>query len=115
MRNGKVYYYEILGHGRDRKQKAVSDKRLGEKAYGAYVRHIFLYSRLCQAEKELLTLATDSDTLRQQLAREYGTVKELPTLPRLKQNFKPEGLLYATLRGERVRSKSEAVIADVLY
>ena len=115
-RKGQFYYYEVVNRGGKQIQKAIPDKRRGEQYYRQYVLHHFACKQFLSVQKELSRLKTDSETLRKMLMQEYEHIQKLPVSPPLHaQNFKVEGLIYDTLRGEKVRSKSEAIIADVLY
>jgi hypothetical protein len=114
-RSGKIFYYEVTFRNGKRTQKSIPDKQLGEKHYRQYAQYRFAKEQLKQIRNELSSLQTDSEALRQQLIAEYKIIQALPEGPRSEQNFRTEGLIYETLRGEKVRSKSEAIIADALY
>ena len=114
-KNGKDYYFEILKQKGRRRPRAIFDKELGESYYRQYAKIRFAKKRLQQIEKELNFLHTDSEMLRRQLILEYKQLEKLPEVLQPVQDFKVEGLIYETLRGEKVRSKSEAMIADALY
>lgn len=114
-RKTRFSYYETIVQDGRRAQKTISDSRLGEKYYNQYLHYRIAKTRLAQARQELALLKTDSESLRQQLEKEYRKIQKLQADPQPEQNFRAEGLVYETLRGEKVRSKSEAIIADALY
>ncbi len=64
------------------------------------------YYRLCEGRKELVTPIekTDEMYIEEWLRKHPGS-----------QNTYTEGVFYTTKRGEKVRSKSELVIANMLY
>lgn len=115
MRDRKFYYYEIKTRNGKRIQTAITDKRLGEKYYQQHIRYLYAKEQLCRIRKELEFQQTDSESMRQLLIAEYKNIQTLPHMLQPKQNFRVDGLIYQTLRGEKVRSKSEAIIADTLY
>lgn len=108
-------YYEITVQNGRRIQRTINDQWLGMKYYSQYAQYRIAEIRLAQVRQELGHLKMDSEMLRQQLMEEYEQIKTFQGGLQVPQNFRTEGLLYETLRGEKVRSKSEAIIADALY
>ena len=107
---GKYYYYYNTVVNGKRCQKMAT-----EKEYTLQLKYTWAFEQLEAVNKELSRFESSADDLHHELEQEFQKVTALPKPPRIKQTFRPEELIYTTLRGEKVRSKSEAVIADALY
>ncbi len=128
----QIRYYQILEDGDStgkylpKKEMAIT-QRLSQKYYNK------LFLKTAKAELKLLekfvlkygevnseNVFDDMSTERRNLAEPYILSDELFAVKWQSEIFKanpfmPENKKYDTRRGEKVRSKSEAIIADILY
>ncbi|MCR5118939.1 MAG: hypothetical protein K6B44_04885 [Lachnospiraceae bacterium] len=131
--NGRyIHYYHVLP-GEDKSGKYITDKK--SEIVKKLAQKNYTKKFLSTAEKELsrlehsisLLVNTDADRpyqllpdKRKELVEPYLMTDELYAAQWEKEEFKastfmPEGKIFETRKGEKVRSKSEAIIADMLF
>ena len=107
---GRYYYYYNTVIDGKRCQRIATEAQ--------YIRHLKYTWAFQQLEAVNKALAFEEERMgnfQKALTKEFQKIEALPNTPPGKQAFRPDELIYTTLRGERVRSKSEAIIADALY
>ncbi len=107
---GKYYYYYNTIIDGKRCQRTST-----EAEYTKQLKYIWAFQQLEAVNKELAFEENRIENFQRALTEEFQKIEALPKTPPKKQTFRPDELIYTTLRGERVRSKSEALIADALY
>ena len=128
----QIRYYHVLPSGNSSGTYIPRDKRdiVSILAQKEYTRQFIVSARkeLSRLEKCIRILSdNDADRVyqdmtlyRKQLIEPYILPDELYTVRWLEKEFKTnsfnsEGKIYETQKGEMVRSKSEAILADMLY
>ena len=107
---GRYYYYYNTVIDGKRCQRTAT-----EAEYTKQVKCMWALRQLETVEKELAFEEDRMGNFHKSLTEEFQKIVALPKPPSGQQTFRPDELIYTTLRGERVRSKSEALIADALY
>lgn len=114
-RNNKPYYYETVYKDGVAAQKGLSPSDNGPNLYIQYKTYQISKERLGHIHTELKKINADRNFLIDKIEQEYLKSAELFSADNFTQDFMVSELQYNTLHGEKVRSKSEAIIADTLF
>jgi archaellum component FlaC len=99
------------------KLKIESDEGEGKDALGLLAEEV--YEKISTKQAELNKLLKEGVSIDENSDGPIENVSEDATARGAKHEsvsqFRPEGLIHRTMRGEKVRSKSEAIIANILF
>ena len=106
--------YYTVGSGEGRPQRYFTDRKEGLDAYLRYREYLYICKMLAELEKEIdhseKLLAALTPSVRKHWesiqGREYSVND---------YGFRPDGRIYKTRRGDKVRSKAEGNISDDLF